>query len=132
MHPKKRPATIDRGLSGDVLYQKVHSRLGASAIFVNSKKREMKAQNRIYPKCVAAKGHPGGPQGTLGDPQGGAGEPKRDPKELLRQPLNTLSCEEATLQNRCFYCMKLYILASRGGLGKPKVDQGGLKRPSRR
>ena len=47
----------------------------------------MKPQNRIYPKYVAAKGHPGGPQGTLGDPQGGGREaqegPKRAPKAAL-------------------------------------------------
>ncbi len=88
--PEKWTTTIERGLSGGVLYQKVHSRLGASAIFENSKKGKMKPPNRIYPKYVAAKGHPGGPQGTLGDPQGGAREPKRDPKELLKQPLGTL------------------------------------------
>ena len=132
MHPKKRPPTIGNGLSGGVLCQKVHSRLGASAIYEKSKKREMKPQNRIYSKCVAPKGHPGGPQGALGDPQGGPREPKMDPKELQKQPSGTPSCEESTLQNRCFYCMKWYIFACGGGLGKREVDQGGPKRPSRR
>ena len=47
----------------------------------------MKPKNRIYPKYVAAKGLPGGPQGTLGDPQGGGKGaqkgPKRAPKAAL-------------------------------------------------
>ena len=127
MHPKKRTTTIGGGLSGGVLCQKVHSRLGASAISQKSKKGEMKPRNRIYSKYVAPLGPPGGPQGALGDPQGGPREPKMDPKEFQRQPSGTPSCEAATLQYRCFYYMKWYILASGGGPGQAQSRQRGAE-----
>ena len=56
------------------------------------------------------------PRDPGGHPGGGSG-PWRGSKELQRQPLRRLSDEEASLQNRCFYCMKWYILGSGGGPG---------------
>ena len=63
--PEKSTPIIARSLPGRVCCQKVHSRLGAGAIFANSKRGKKMPQNSIYPRNGAAKGAPGG---SLGGP----------------------------------------------------------------
>ena len=53
-----------------LLFQKVHSRVGAGGVLTNYPRAKKKAPNSTLSKNVAAKWAPGGPWGDLGGPFG--------------------------------------------------------------